>query len=72
MDPDGSLMATVARVSSEVRDGGVRVELTIDPGQHTSIPMQHGLPGSVEVAVERISPARLMMRLAGQQVAEPR
>jgi membrane fusion protein (multidrug efflux system) len=68
----GALSATVARVSSEVRDGAVRVELTVEPGQKTSIPMQHGLPGSVEIAVERISPARLLMRLAGQQVTEPR
>lgn len=67
----GALSATVARVSSEVRDGTVRVELNLDPGQKTSIPLQHGLPGSVEVAVETVSPARLTMRLAGEQTVDP-
>jgi membrane fusion protein (multidrug efflux system) len=65
----GAVAATVARVSSEVRDGSVRVELTVDAAQNTTIPLQHGLPGSVEVEVERISPARLLTRLAGRTVA---
>lgn len=67
----GAVAAIVARVSSEVRDGTVRVELSVDPGQHTAIPLQHGLPGSIEVEVEKISPARLLMRVAGQAVSEP-
>jgi membrane fusion protein (multidrug efflux system) len=68
----GAVAATVARVSSEVRDGTVRAELILDASQKTPIPLQHGLPGSVEVEVEKIAPARLVMRVAGQWIAEPR
>ncbi len=68
----GAINSTVERVSSEVRDGAVRVELSIDPDQKTRIPLQHGLPGSVEVAVDKTSPARLLMRVAGQWISEPR
>src|SRR5579872_770479 len=67
----GSLQAVVQRVGGEVRDGTVRVELAINnapPG----IPMQHGLPGSVEVAVERVTPATLLLRNAGALWASPR
>ena len=46
--------------------------MSIDPDQKTRIPLQHGLPGSVEVAVDKTSPARLLMRVAGQWISEPR
>jgi membrane fusion protein (multidrug efflux system) len=68
----GAVAATVAQVSSEVRDGMVRAELAVDASQKTPIPLQHGLPGSVEVEVEKIAPARLVLRVAGQWIAEPR
>lgn len=67
----GSIAARVTEVASEVRDGTVRVDLAVLP-QTTRIPMQHGLPGSVEVEVERISPARLVLRHAGSLLTEPR
>ena len=62
----GAVDATVARVASEVRDGVVRVEL--DPVAHSaaSIPLEHGLPGSAEVIVERASPAWLVFRNVGR------
>ncbi len=61
----GETEARVTDVASEVRDGRARIELEImTPNEH--IPMQHGLPGNVEIEVERISPARLVMRGAGQ------
>jgi membrane fusion protein (multidrug efflux system) len=68
----GTVAATVARVASEIRGGTVRVELTVDEGQQTRIPLQHGLPGSVEVTVERVTPAALILRTAGRLVAAPR
>ena len=68
----GSIAATVESVGSEVRDGRVRVELLIDPHNHTAIPIQHGLPGSVEVLVEQISPATLALRAAGRLVTSPK
>ncbi len=68
----GSLQAQVARVASEVRNGKVRVELKlISLPKHSAIPLQHGLPGAVEVEVERITPAALALRAAGKLVSSP-
>jgi multidrug resistance efflux pump len=67
----GSLAATVRRVASEVRDGRVRVELGVDPDGAPPIPLQHGLPGTVEVQVERVAPATLVVRAAGKLLARP-
>jgi membrane fusion protein (multidrug efflux system) len=62
----GTVEATVSSVGSEVRDGRVRVELTVLAGRGSRIPMQHGLPGVVEIEVERASPAVLLLRAAGR------
>ena len=67
----GSLAATVSRVASEVRNGGVRVELSVDPDGAAPIPLQHGLPGAVEVQVERVAPVTLVLRTAGKLLAQP-
>jgi membrane fusion protein (multidrug efflux system) len=61
----GLLQARVDRVAGDIRDGKVRVELALNQ-EPSSIPLQHGLPGAVEVEVERISPAGLLLRSAGQ------
>jgi len=66
----GTISATVSNVGSEVRDGRVRVELLVNGGG-ARIPIQHGLPGSVEVQVEYASPASLTLRAAGRMVAAP-
>ncbi len=68
----GTVPVVVNRVASEIRDGTVRVELTVDASRPCRIPLQHGMPGAVEVSVERISPATLMLRLAGRMLAAPR
>jgi multidrug resistance efflux pump len=67
----GTIRATVAGVASEIRDGSIRVEFAIDLDPNSPIPFQHGLPGTVEVEVERTSPARLALRAAGQLLAKP-
>lgn len=67
----GSVAASVTEVASEVRDGTVRVDMAV-VSQPPAIPLQHGLPGSVEVEVERISPARLVLRHAGRLLTQPR
>jgi multidrug resistance efflux pump len=67
----GSLAATVSRVASEVRNGRVRVELSVDSDRASPIPLQHGLPGAVEVQVERVAPATLVLRVAGKLLAHP-
>jgi multidrug resistance efflux pump len=61
----GSIDATVSRVATEIRDGAVEVEFTPAPtGNPTGI-MQHGIPGVIEVAVEQVSPAILVLRATG-------
>src|SRR5207245_2030376 len=61
----GTVPATVLLAASEARDGKVRVELEPRLRSKTEISLQHGLPGSVEVLVERVSPVRLVLRNAG-------
>jgi hypothetical protein len=43
----------------------VRVELEIHPDSNARIAVEHGLPGSAEVAVEQITPLSLLLRTAG-------
>lgn len=64
----GSLGATVTRVAREPRDGQVRVELAVTADPASAIPVQHGLTGTVEVAVEEASPLALALRAAGDLV----
>ncbi len=62
----GTVPAQVSRVAGDIRDGKVRVELAVNPAANPRIHLQHGLPGSVEVEIERISPIALVLRSAGQ------
>jgi multidrug resistance efflux pump len=62
----GSVSATVARVAQEIRDGNVRVELTINPSTRFRGRLEHGMPGTIEVAVEHVTPLALVMRTTGQ------
>jgi multidrug resistance efflux pump len=62
----GSVRASVAQVGSETSEGQVRVELELHPGPDCPIPLQHGLPAEVEVEVDRVSPAVLVLRAAGK------
>lgn len=64
----GTIPATVSRVAGEVRDGKVRVELAVKAPPSSRIPLQHGLPGSVEIEVERVTPVALLLRSAGEAV----
>jgi len=68
----GTIAAMVSNVANEVRNGTVRVELNIVEQPHLMLPVQHGLPGSVEVEVERVSPAVLALRSAGRMITTPR
>jgi membrane fusion protein (multidrug efflux system) len=62
----GTVPAQVADVATEPIDGLVRVELPLRPRPTSTVPLEHGLIGSVEVEVERVSPAVLVLRAAGQ------
>lgn len=61
----GTLDAQVVRVAEEPREGMIRVELSLDAGSNDRIPLQHGLPGVIEIEVARVSPATLVLRTAG-------
>jgi membrane fusion protein (multidrug efflux system) len=67
----GSVAATITNVASEIRDGSIRVELALDAHSDSRLPLQHGLPGSVEVEIETLSPANLVLRTAGSLLAGP-
>jgi len=56
----GTVGAHVTRVANEVRDGSIRVELSLDPG--AEIPLAHGMTAAIDVEVERVSPATLVLR----------
>jgi membrane fusion protein (multidrug efflux system) len=62
----GTVSATVTGVADEVRDGAVRVELVPEVQATSPIPLQHGLPGEVEVGVEDVAPVTLVLRAAGR------
>ncbi|WP_437947091.1 HlyD family efflux transporter periplasmic adaptor subunit [Sorangium sp. So ce296] len=58
----GMLEGEVSHVASEPFDGAIRVELLVRPDSAASIPVQHGMPGTTEVEVERVSPWTLLLR----------
>jgi len=62
----GVVHATVESVATESANALLRVELSVQPNAHSAIPMEHGLPGMAVVEVERVSPATLLLRAAGQ------
>jgi membrane fusion protein (multidrug efflux system) len=65
----GSAPAHVIAVASEVRDGAIQAELSLDPTPSSLIPLQHGLPAEVDVEVERLSPAAMVLRTIGRHLA---
>jgi len=56
----------VTRVAQEVRDGKVRVELALDAHSSFRGELEHGMPGTLEIVVERLSPLSLVLRTAGE------
>src|SRR6266404_5539349 len=62
----GTLPAKVASVGNEAIDGHVRAELEVEPTSAKAIPIEHGLSGIAEVAVENTSPLDLMLRAIGR------
>jgi membrane fusion protein, adhesin transport system len=66
----GTIPATVSRVATEVRDNLVRVEFALNANPATSGLIQHGLPGTVEVSVEQVSPVKLVLRAAGLRLSD--
>jgi len=67
----GSVPATVSRVAGEIRDNRIRVEFTPRTAWPAGVHAQHGLPGTMEVTLETVSPARLLLRTVGQRLSGP-
>jgi len=65
----GHLDGTVARVATETREQRIRVELLVRQPPGSAIPIQHGVPGVVEVEVERVPPVALLLRSLGYAVS---
>jgi multidrug resistance efflux pump len=68
----GSLAATVRTVAGEAKDGRVRVELQLLRDQVAAIPLQHGLPGTVEIEVRRVSPLMLVLEYVAASLGAAR
>jgi multidrug resistance efflux pump len=66
----GTVGAAVGHVATEPRDNAIRVELRVSR-PNPRIPMGHGLTAGVEVEVERVSPALLLLRSIGQMATRP-
>jgi multidrug resistance efflux pump len=64
----GHLQARVHSVASETRDGHVRVELALPQSPASRVPLEHGLPGAVEVELERVAPGALLIRTLGRSM----
>jgi membrane fusion protein (multidrug efflux system) len=68
----GTVVAEVQRVAQEPRDGRVRVELAIRPNPGFKGVLAHGMPGTLEIAVEQVTPLALLLRTAGQWLTSQR
>lgn len=62
----GTVAATVSRVAGEIRDNRIRVEFTPDAAWPAGVQLQHGLPGTMEVTLDTVAPAVMVLRAAGQ------
>jgi len=67
----GALAARVVEVAGETRSGRLRADLVLIAPGDASFALQHGLSGTVEVEVERCSPASLVLRAAGSRLGAP-
>jgi membrane fusion protein (multidrug efflux system) len=67
----GTIEATAVRVAGEIRDQSLRAEFSIKRDATRGLVLRHGLPGRVEVRVETVSPAKLLLRSAGRLTEGP-
>ncbi len=62
----GVLSASVRHVASEPSQGAIRVELQVEGSALGGVPLQHGLPATVEIHVETATPWQLLVRMLGR------
>lgn len=65
----GFVPASVTSLASEALAGSARVESSIARGFEFPVALQHGWPGTLEIEVERVSPATLVLRASGALLA---
>lgn len=58
----GAVPATVADIDETLQDGRFQIQLTLHPTAGSRIPFQTGLTGSVEIEVEQVAPAAMLLR----------
>lgn len=63
---NGALSARVVEVARELRDGKVQVDLAIASTHSADFPLRAGWPVKVQIEVERVSPAVVVLRSAGE------
>jgi len=62
----GVIEARVTSVALEAREGGVRAEISFEEAPPSGLPSRHGMPATIEVEVDRVSPISLLLgALAG-------
>jgi hypothetical protein len=66
-----AVSATVARVATETENGKIRVELDVEETPDLPVPLRPGLTGRLEIEVERVSPANLVLRSIGRASSRP-
>jgi membrane fusion protein (multidrug efflux system) len=67
----GTIEATAVRVAGEIRDQSLRAEFRIRRDATHGLVLRHGLPGRIEVRIEKVSPAKLLLRSAGRLTEGP-
>lgn len=65
----GDFPATVERVAAEGSRGMLRVELRMPRRHNEDLPLRHGMAGQVDVTIERVSPALMVLRALGRILA---
>ncbi len=64
----GTVPAQVRNVASEPHEGRFRVEFTVPPHPQRAFLLQHGLTGTVEVEVDRVAPAAMILQTVSELV----
>lgn len=65
----GDFPAQVERVAAEPSGNALRVELRMPRRRSEDLPLRHGMTGQVNVAIEQVSPAVMLLRAIGQVLA---
>lgn len=69
--PSEAIPATIADIDPTVTDNQIQVTLYADMDSPNAAALQSGLTGQATVAVEQVSPARLVLRAMGYGVDTP-